>query len=140
MNKYWIGVASEDHVKHGVMGGFCQLCHGKSSPLKKMKQGDWIIYYSPKESLSTKEPCQKFTAIGEIINSTVYQVEMYPGFKPYRLNVKFLDSITPVPLHLVSKLPLWQEYRSRLRFGHFEIPKELFVIISDLMKHQNAKI
>ncbi len=27
----------------GVAGGFCQLCHGKSGPLKQMSQGDWII-------------------------------------------------------------------------------------------------
>ncbi|EKN64813.1 EVE domain-containing protein [Schinkia azotoformans] len=137
MNKYWIGVASDDHVKHGVLGGFCQLCHGKSSPLKRMKKGDWIIYYSPKNSLSTKIPCQKFTAIGEILDSNIYQVEMYPGFQPFRMNVKFLKSITPVPLNLVSSLPLWQDYRSRLRFGHFEIPKELFMIISDLMNLKN---
>lgn len=135
MSRYWIGIASEDHVKHGVTGGFCQLCHGKSSPLKKMKKEDWIIYYSPKESLSKKTPCQKFTAIGQILSSNVYQIEMYPGFRPYRMNVNFLNSITPVPLNLVSNSLLWQEYRSRLRFGHFEIPKELFLLISDLMKH-----
>lgn len=93
MSKYWIGVASEDHVKHGVTEGFCQLCHGKSSPLKKMKEEDWIIYYSPKESLNKKTPCQKFTAIGQILSSNIYQVEMYPGFQPYKINViKFVGA------------------------------------------------
>ncbi|MFJ7939210.1 hypothetical protein ACIQYG_11945 [Peribacillus sp. NPDC096622] len=27
----------------GIDGGFAQLCHGKEAPLKKMKNGDWII-------------------------------------------------------------------------------------------------
>ena len=30
---YWIGVASKDHVDHGVAGGFAQLNHGKAGPL-----------------------------------------------------------------------------------------------------------
>ena len=29
--RYWIGVASRDHVARGVAGGFCQLGHGKAS-------------------------------------------------------------------------------------------------------------
>ena len=41
--RYWIGVASKDHVSRGVDGGFCQLCHGKAQPLKRMASGDWII-------------------------------------------------------------------------------------------------
>lgn len=27
--KYWIGVASRNHVVKGVQGGFVQLCNGK---------------------------------------------------------------------------------------------------------------
>jgi hypothetical protein len=45
--RYWIGVVSESHVKLGVEGGFAQLCHGKSAPLRRMREGDWLIYYSP---------------------------------------------------------------------------------------------
>ena len=64
--RYWIGVASRDHVARGVAGGFCQLCHGKAQPLQRMSAGDWIIYYSPKEEFDGNTPCQRFTAIGEI--------------------------------------------------------------------------
>ncbi|KOP78582.1 hypothetical protein AMS59_12155 [Lysinibacillus sp. FJAT-14745] len=134
MIKYWIGVASENHVKYGIKGGFCQLCHGKNAPLNRMKEGDWIIYYSPKETLETKVPCQKFTAIGKVLSGVTYQVELYPGFMPYRKNVSYLEHTVPVPLSLISKEPLWQEYRSRLRFGHFEISKALFDILAGMMK------
>jgi hypothetical protein len=30
-NKYWITVASKDHVKIGVEEGFAQACHGKAN-------------------------------------------------------------------------------------------------------------
>ena len=26
---YWIAVASREHVRRGVAGGFAQVCHGK---------------------------------------------------------------------------------------------------------------
>ncbi|MGG1220830.1 EVE domain-containing protein, partial [Priestia endophytica] len=29
--RYWVGVASRDHVMKGVQGGFAQLCHGKEA-------------------------------------------------------------------------------------------------------------
>jgi hypothetical protein len=41
--KYWIIVASRDHVQRGVEEGICQTCHGKGAPLKKMSEGDWVV-------------------------------------------------------------------------------------------------
>jgi hypothetical protein len=40
--KYWIIVASKDHVKTGQAEGIAQACHGKASPLKRMRKGDFI--------------------------------------------------------------------------------------------------
>ncbi len=53
--RYWISVASKDHVLKGVEGGFCQLCHGRNNPLKRLNSGDWIIYYSPRSALNDGE-------------------------------------------------------------------------------------
>lgn len=131
---YWIGVASVDHIELGVEGGFCQLCHGKSAPLNNMKAGDWLIYYAPKQSLKSKEPCQKFVALGQVLPGDTYSVEMAPGFIPFRKNIDFLNNSKPVSLQAVSEFPLWQEYRSRLRVGHFQIPKDLFDFITSGMK------
>lgn len=131
---YWIGVASKDHVQIGVASGFCQLCHGKSAPLNRMKIGDWLIYYAPKQSLKTKEPCQEFIAIGQVLPGDAYSFEMAPGLIPLRKNVNFLKDIESVPLQAVADFPLWQEYRSRLRYGHFQIPEELFNFIASRMK------
>jgi len=37
--RYWIGVASKNHVALGVAGGFCQIAHGKAAPLKLWQSG-----------------------------------------------------------------------------------------------------
>ncbi|WP_455920721.1 EVE domain-containing protein, partial [Priestia megaterium] len=55
----------------GVQGGFAQLCHGKEAPLKKMRTGDWIIYYSPKVQLNESTPYQKFTALGRVVDDHI---------------------------------------------------------------------
>src|SRR3954453_10567505 len=73
--RYWIGVVSREHVRLGVAGGFAQVGHGKGAPLKRMKPGDWLIYYSPRESHPDGAPVKAFTAIGEVTGSEIYQVE-----------------------------------------------------------------
>jgi hypothetical protein len=65
--KYWIIVASKDHVKQGLAEGFAQTCHGKAAPLKRMKPNDFVIYYSSKQVLGKDDKCQEFTAIGQVI-------------------------------------------------------------------------
>ena len=67
--RYWIGVVSRDHVMTGVAGGFAQVGHGKSAPLRRMSAGDWLIYYSPKITYGlyevTKAPDGNWAATGE---------------------------------------------------------------------------
>lgn len=134
--RYWIGVASKEHVARGVAGGFCQLCHGKAQPLKRMEQGDWIIYYSPKEHFGGDEPCQQFTAIGRVISNEVYQFEMAPGFIPFRRDIEFLPAQVTDIRPLIDQLDFIQN-KSRwgyaFRFGHIEIPQEDFELIATRM-------
>jgi hypothetical protein len=35
----WVAVASAEHVHKGKMGSFLQVCHGKITPLKRIKAG-----------------------------------------------------------------------------------------------------
>jgi len=60
--KYWVIVASKDHVKTGIAEGIDQACHGKASPLRRMKKGDFVIYYSGKQTLGKPDKYQEFTA------------------------------------------------------------------------------
>ena len=52
--RYWIAVASADHVARGIAGGFMQVCHGKRAPLARIRPGDGIIYYAPTQTFGTK--------------------------------------------------------------------------------------
>ena len=136
MARYWIGVASKDHVLRGIAGGFCQLCHGKAQPLKRMNVGDWIIYYSPKEQFETASPCQQFTAIGEVIGANVYTFEMFPGFVPNRCDIRFIEA-TDAPIRpLLAQLSFIKDkskWGYAFRFGHIEIAKVDFELIATQM-------
>lgn len=137
--KYWIIVASKEHVKTGVKGGFAQACHGKASPLKKMKKGDSIIYYSSKLFFNQKEKCQEFTAIGEVKNDIVYQYEMSPDFCPFRLDIKFFNSKDISILPLINDLQFIQnkeKWGYPFRWGILEINKHDFNLISNLMLNE----
>lgn len=148
--RYWIGVASKDHVARGVSGGFCQLCHGKAQQLKRMAQGDWIIYYSPKAAFGGDDSCQQFTAIGRVVDDEVYQFEMAPGFIPFRRDIEFLPAQAADIRPLINQLGFIQ-HKSRwgyaFRFGHIEISQEDFELISSkmltaetLLSHANSTV
>ena len=87
--RYWIGVVSREHVLRGVAGGFAQIGHGKAAPLRRMAVGDWLIYYSPVETLDEAVPCRRFTAIGRVRGTETYQVDMGGGFVPFRRDVDY---------------------------------------------------
>ncbi|MBP0723773.1 EVE domain-containing protein [Bacillus sp. RG28] len=135
-NKFWIGVVSEEHVKLGVKGGYAQLCHGKCAPLKKMKEEDWLIYYSPKTAYPEGKPLQSFTAIGKVKNGIAYQFEMSPNFIPYRIDIEYYDCQNTSLASVKSKL-LFTKNNPNIgllfRRGHFEIQKEDFItIVNDM--------
>ncbi|HEV3060559.1 MAG TPA: hypothetical protein VGY48_20100, partial [Vicinamibacterales bacterium] len=59
--RFWIGVASRDHVNVAVKGAFLQLNHGRKAPLRRLKAGDGVIMYSPRTGYPDGEPLQAFT-------------------------------------------------------------------------------
>lgn len=134
--KYWIIVASKDHVKTGIAEGIAQACHGKSSPLKRMRKDDFIIYYSGKQTMGRPEACQEFTAIGKVIDDETYQVQMSEDFCPSRRNIEFLPSEDVSILPLIPGLDFIQNKKSwgyPFRFGFFEINQHDFDMISSQM-------
>ena len=122
--KFWIAVASADHVAIGKQHGFMQVCHGKKRPLQVIKANDVVAYYSSVQTMGSKSPLQQFTALGVVLSDEVYQVEMAPGFSPYRKNVQWLTSqncsirdLLPV-LSFSQNNPHWGYM---MRFGIFSI-------------------
>ena len=134
--RYWIIVASRDHVSHGAQQGIAQACHGKASPLKRMKPGDWVIYYSSKERFGEPEKCQRFTAIGQVADDQVYPFDMGGGFVPHRRNIRYYESKDASILPMISELSFIKnkdKWGAPFRFGMLEIPYEDFLMIAKQM-------
>ena len=132
----WIGVISRAHAQLGVQGGFIQLNHGKKAPLQYLHAGDGIVIYSPRDTYPDGAVLQHFTAIGSVLTGAVYQVEMTSDFKPYRLDVGFMNChdapIKPL-IHRLSFIKNKTKWGSSFRFGHLKIPVEDFNIIAEAM-------
>lgn len=129
--KYWLGVVSEEHVKKGVAEGFAQVCHGKRTPLARLRKNDWLIYYSPKKSMNGTEVCKSFTAIGEAKDDVIFQFEMTKEFKPFRRAIKY-HNCTPIPIDSVkSELSLTKDrnWGYRLRLGLIELSESDFRVL-----------
>ncbi|TWH40948.1 LOW QUALITY PROTEIN: EVE domain-containing protein [Dulcicalothrix desertica PCC 7102] len=135
-HKYWIVVASKNHVQNGVLGSFMQACHGKASPLRRLQPDDLVIYYSPKQIFEGEEKCQAFTAIGRVVENSVNMSDMNNGFMPFRRSVEFFDcnevSIIPlIPnLHFIKNKRNWGYV---FRYGLFEIQQPDFDLIHSQM-------
>ena len=116
----WLAVASAQHVRMGRTQGFCQVNHGKSAPLRRIKLGDRLVYYSPTEIYGTKTAFRHFTAIGTIKPGEPYQGHMDGGFNPFRRDVDW-DEATEAPIApLLDQLELTADKRNwgyQLRFG-----------------------
>ena len=133
---FWIGVVSRSHVEVGVKGGFVQLSHGKKAPLEKLRAGDGLIMYSPRTSYPDGEVLQFFTAIGEVTSGHIYQVEMTPSFRPYRVDVRFLKCHEAPIKQLIDQLSFIKKkthWGAVFRFGQVKISGEDFNLIAKAM-------
>ncbi len=136
MPGYWIGIACAAHVRRGRSGGFMQLGHGKAAPLKRVKPGDGIVYYSPTVTLGGKDKLQAFTAVGTVKDREPYVFDMGKGFKPYRRDVTWVKAEeTPIrplleQLEFTSGEPNWGY---QLRRGVFAISAADFRLIAKAM-------
>lgn len=124
MSRNWIAVASAEHVRLGRAEGFMQVCHGKAAPLRRLRPGDRVVYYSPTEQFGGNDPFRAFTAIGVVQNGEPYQVDMGGGFCPFRRDVRWLAAqeapITPL-LGLLALTAGRRNWGYSFRFGLVEI-------------------
>ncbi len=115
-----------------VQGGFAQAGHGKRAGIARMHAGDSLVYYSPKVSYEGTEPLHAFTAIGEVADNEIEQVEMAPDFRPFRRRVNYRATGEVRIEPLVPLLGFIRNKRSWgyvFRFGIVEIPREDFMTI-----------
>lgn len=71
--RHWVIVASREHARRGVSGGFAMANHGKRSPLARMSPGDGILIYSPTTTYPNGEPLRAVTSTRrQILGAPIY--------------------------------------------------------------------
>ncbi|WP_342362454.1 EVE domain-containing protein [Terrarubrum flagellatum] len=141
MTRFWIGVASAAHVRIGRAQGFMQVNHGKAAPLRRVRPGDGIVYYSPTVTLRGEDRLQAFTAIGTVRDREPYRGEMGGGFEPFRRDVDWAGAEEAPIKPLLEELEFTKgksNWGYQLRFGLFEISEQDFAAIARAMKARIA--
>ena len=137
---YWIVVASKDHAAYGVENSIIQANHGKRMTLDRMKPGDEIAIYSPRETSGTPGRLRAFTALGRVADDKVLQADMGAGFKPFRRRVEYSQvrdaPIQPLPVRL-NFIRNKNSYGAILRFGVVKIPEPDFQVIRTALKRDD---
>jgi hypothetical protein len=136
MANFWIAVASAEHVRHGRREGFMQVNHGKAAPLKRIRPGDGVVYYSPSVVRGETDGLRSFTAIGRVREGEPYQGDMGGGFTPFRRDVDWADAreapIAPL-LHRLDFTAGRPNWGYQLRFGLLKIGEADFRRIAEAM-------
>lgn len=133
----WIAVACAEHVARGVAGSFMQVCHGKAAPLRRLRPGDRVAYYSPTRRLGGGERLQCFTALGVVQGESIEQVDMGGGFRPFRRTVRFEATAMAASIAALQALPGFTlkgaGWGARLRFGLLVIDEPSMDLIAAAM-------
>lgn len=141
MIRNWLAVASAEHVEIGRSGGFMQVCHGRATPLRRVRPGDRVVCYSPNRiytpshALRGKDRLQAFTALGTVRDGGIYQADMGFGFRPFRRDVDWHETGIAALAPLQPLLVLTQEknWGYRLRRGLVEIAAGDMATIAEAM-------
>lgn len=135
----WIAVASATHARRGCAepdAGYMQVCHGKVAPLRRVKSGDRVAYYSPTITMGGSDKLQAFVSVGLVRPGDPYAFDMGDGFVPYRKDVAY------VPAHEAPIAPLIDHFefvqdRTRwgysFRFGLFAVSDHDMRLIAEAM-------
>nr|WP_209983316.1 EVE domain-containing protein [Azospirillum picis] len=135
--KTWIAVAGAEHVRLGRAGGFMQVCHGKAAPLRRIRPGDRVVYYSPTDGFGAADGLKSFTAIGTVLAGEPYQAVMAGGFVPFRRDVSWWPAEEAPVRPLLDRLELTAGVRNwgyRFRFGILPVTPGDFDLIAGAMR------
>src|ERR1700733_15702685 len=135
--KLWVGVASADHVQAAVAGGFVQLGHGKSAPVRRLLPGDLMAFYSPRSQLHAGVPVQSFTAIGTVGDREPYLYPQTPSFSPTRRDVTyFMAQAAPIEplLGELSFIHPGTNWGLPFRRGLIEVSAQDMRVVANAMK------
>jgi len=138
----WIAVACAEHVRRGQQLGIMQVCHGKAAPLRRIRPGDRVAYYSPTIAFRGSEKCQSFTAFGIVRDENIYQVDMGGGFLPFRRGIDW-QPVRETPIHpLLDRLDVTRGQRSwgyAFRYGLVAVSDhDMDLIVGEMLRDRAA--
>jgi hypothetical protein len=113
-----------------------QVAHGKAAPLRRIKPGDRVVYYSPTGQFRGKDKLQAFTAIGIVQPGDPYEFDLGDGFCAFRRDVRWIRSSETPILPLLGALDFSIGARNwgyQLRFGLFPISDHDLHLIAEAM-------
>lgn len=133
----WIVIASADHVRQAVEGGFVQAGHGKRSGVEKLAKGDGIAAYAPREAMRSGEPVQAFVAIGTVTDDAPRGVDRGEKGIHHRRSVAWRKRARPASVRpLTTKLAFVKDRENwgmAFRRGLFRIEPADMAIIAEAM-------
>lgn len=136
MAAYYLGIAEKNYVEMCVERGVVVLGIDGPSGVRKLKPGDGVVYYSPKTA-PDGEVLRSFTAIGEVVGESEYEMSFDSGTQLWVRNVEWKDGARQISIydHLdalswIKKPKNWGFY---MRGSHRAIPGEDFALISGAM-------
>lgn len=136
MSRNWIAVAAAEHVRKGCSAGFMQVAHGKPAPLRRIKPGDRVVYYSPTSEFCGNDKLQALTAIGVVKAGEPYEFDLGGGFCAFRRDVQWMRSRETPILSLLGALDFSTGKRNwgyQLRLGLFPISDHDLYLIAEAM-------
>ncbi len=134
--QYWIAVVAADTVARARVGGYAELTHGQPGFLPRVRAGDCIAFYSPRASDPRGASLQAFTALGRVVDGTMYRVEREDASQACRVAVTFAPGLAAPIKPMLDELSF---VRSRehwgvaLRYGSLRIRAEDFGRIAAAM-------
>lgn len=134
---YWVNTVSLNHVQLGMAGGFTQANHGRGDGLRRLAQGDLIVFYSPRTAYPDGAPLQQFTALARVLDDMPYQAEMSRDFHPWRRRVEALPARAIDIQPLIANLDFIADKRRwgfPFRRGLFQISEADFHRIAAAME------
>ncbi|MBF6297153.1 EVE domain-containing protein [Nocardia amamiensis] len=139
--RYWLAVVSREHVLRGVALGIAQANHGKRAAVERMRPGDGLVYYSPRERMRAGAAVRSFTAIGTIDDRPAWQADPQDGgcFRPWRRSVSYRQRVRETPIdalrdHLdLTSVPNWGMV---LRRGLVELSAHDYALIARTMARE----
>ena len=136
MSACWIGVAAGMHVEIAVRDRFAMFSHGRHDAVKRVRPGDWVAYYSPREGMKDGAELRAFTAIGTVLDGDPAEREMMAGLTGWYRNMRWLDAepagIYPL-LDRFSFVKDRQHWGMYFRKSLFRVDAADFALIADAM-------